>query len=155
MYGVIVEVFGLDFLKTDCAEQIPKEVRDERVLLALASLVVIAFAPVCEELFFRGFMFTGLARLWGLVPGLSSSALLFSLAHVSYKSFVPIARRRHGVRVHVLAEPATSSRRCWRTVAFNSLSIALHRGRVLRYGLERDLRCAAHRRRGAARRVRR
>ena len=124
VYGLIVQIFGLDFLKTDCAEQIPKEVRDERILLALASLVVIVFAPVCEELFFRGFMFTGLARLWGLVPGVIASALLFSLAHVSYKSFVPIA-----LVGMVFAFTYSRSRNIVSTMlahcAFNSFSIAL------------------------------
>ena len=126
-YSVVVQVFGLDFLKTECAEQVPKEVRDERMLLALASLVVIVFAPVCEEIFFRGFMFTGLARLWGLVPGIIASGMLFSAAHVSYKSFIPIA-----LVGMVFAFTYSRSRNIVSTMlahcAFNSLSIALIAG---------------------------
>ena len=90
-YGAIVAIFHIDQLKSDCAEQIPAGVRHTRWLLALASLVVIAFAPVFEELFFRGFVFPGLARAWGLAVAIVLSGLLFSAAHLDYKSFVPIA----------------------------------------------------------------
>lgn len=126
-YGVLVEEFGPHFLKSECAEQIPFEVRDDRALLALASLVVIAFAPVCEELFFRGFLFTGLAKAWGLVPGIVASALLFAGAHLLYKSFLPIA-----LVGMVFAFTYSRSRNILSTMlahmAFNGLSIAFIAG---------------------------
>jgi hypothetical protein len=126
-YGVVIEVFGLDFLRTTCAEQIPEGVRHERALLALASLTVIAFAPVFEELFFRGFVFPGLARGWGLVLAIVVSGLLFGGAHLSYKSFVPIA----SVGM-VFAFTYNRSGNIFSTMlahcAFNSLSIAFIAG---------------------------
>ncbi len=91
IYALAVFVFGLDFLKTTCAEQVPKTVREHRELLAMAGVIVVALAPPCEELFFRGFLFTGLARRWGIIAGIIVSGLLFSSAHLLYKSFVPIA----------------------------------------------------------------
>ena len=91
IYGVFIQVFHLHGLESNCAEQIPSGVRSTRWLLALASLVVIAFAPVCEELFFRGFVFPGLAKAWGVGIAVVVSALLFSSAHLDYKSFIPIA----------------------------------------------------------------
>ena len=76
-----------------------------------------------QELFFRGFIFTGLARLWGLVPGVIVSGLLFSSAHVSYKSFIPIA-----LVGMVFAYTYSRSRNIVSTMvahcAFNSFSIA-------------------------------
>jgi membrane protease YdiL (CAAX protease family) len=124
IYGVLIDVLGLDFLKSDCAEQIPKAVRDERWLLALAAIDVIAFAPPCEELFFRGFVFTGLGRRWGLVIGIVGSAALFAGAHLLYKSFVPIL----AVGI-VFAFAYSRSRNLVSTIlahiAFNSISIAL------------------------------
>ena len=123
VYAVVINVLNLDFLKTDCAEQIPKQVRDERALLALASLTVIAFAPFCEELFFRGFIFTGLAKRWGLVAGVVVSGSLFGAAHLLPQSFIPIA----GVGM-VFAYAYYRSRNILSTmlahVAFNGLSIA-------------------------------
>ena len=123
IYAAIINVFNLDFLKTKCAEQIPKEVRDQRALLALASVTVIAFAPVCEELFFRGFIFTGLSRRWGIAAGIIASGALFGAAHLLPKSFIPIA----GVGM-IFAYAYYRSRNILSTMmahlAFNSLSIA-------------------------------
>jgi len=122
-YAVAIDRLGLDFLKAKCAEQVPKVVRDHRALLALASVDIIAFAPVCEELFFRGFVFTGLTRRWGLVAGIAASGLLFAGAHLSYKSFIPIA----GVGI-IFAFTYMRSRNILSTMmahlAFNSVSIA-------------------------------
>ncbi|MDP9238170.1 MAG: CPBP family intramembrane metalloprotease [Chloroflexota bacterium] len=122
-YAVVIDLFGWDFLKSTCAEQIPKEVRDERALLALASFDVIMFAPICEEIFFRGFVFTGLTKKWGIVAGIIASGVLFAAAHLLYKSFVPIA----GVGM-IFAFTYWRSRNIVATIAahfaFNSLSIA-------------------------------
>ena len=51
----------------------------------------MAFAPPCEELFFRGFLFPGLARRWGVAAAIVVSGILFSGAHLLPKSFIPIA----------------------------------------------------------------
>jgi CAAX protease family protein len=127
LYALVVYSLGLDFLKTDCAEQVPKTVRDHRELLALASIVVVAFAPPCEELFFRGFLFTGLARRWGVPAAIVASGFLFSGAHLLPKSFVPIA----GVGM-VFAFTYWRSGNIFSTMlahlSFNSLSIAFIAG---------------------------
>jgi membrane protease YdiL (CAAX protease family) len=89
----IINVFDIDALKSKCDDQIPKEILNNNALLALAGVSVVGFAPLCEEMFFRGFVFPGLARSWGIAAGIAGSALLFSIAHVSpslHKTFVPI-----------------------------------------------------------------
>ncbi len=122
-YGALIQVTHADFLKSTCAQQIPETVRSTRWLLAMASLVVVAFAPVFEETFFRGFVFPGLARIWGVAIAVVVSELLFSSAHLDYKSFVPIA----GVGM-VFAVTYWRSGNLVSTVlahfAFNSTSIA-------------------------------
>jgi membrane protease YdiL (CAAX protease family) len=123
-YGLLVDQIGaLHFLRTDCAQQIPRVVREHRWVLAIAAFMVIAVAPPCEEIFFRGFLFTGLAKKWGLAAGIAVSALLFAGAHVDYKSFVPIL----GVGA-CFAFAYSRSRNILSTmaahVAFNSISIA-------------------------------
>ena len=104
-----------------------RRVRDHRELLALASIVVVAFAPPCEELFFRGFLFPGLARRWGIAAGIVASGLLFSSAHLLPKSFIPIA----GVGM-VFAFTYWRSGNILSTMlahlSFNSLSIAFIAG---------------------------
>ncbi len=95
-YGALVNALRLEGLKQSCADQIPREIRDDHAMLALSAFVAVVFAPVCEELFFRGFTFTGLARAWGLGAGIVASGLLFGAAHLLgnpllYKSFVEFA----------------------------------------------------------------
>jgi sodium transport system permease protein len=54
-------------------------------------LLVLAVTPaVCEELLFRGLLFSGLRRL-GALPSLILSALLFGLAHLSIYRLAPTA----------------------------------------------------------------
>jgi membrane protease YdiL (CAAX protease family) len=124
IYGGLIELFDINALRSDCAEQIPERVRDERALLALAALTVIMFAPICEEIFFRGFVATGLARVWGIAAAIVVSGLLFSGAHFLPKSFLPIA-----LIGMIFALVYWRSGNLWSTVlahtAFNSLSIAL------------------------------
>jgi membrane protease YdiL (CAAX protease family) len=88
-YGGIVTLFDLDSLKAACDEQVPVDVQNNAALLALASVIFVSFAPVCEETFFRGFVFPGLMR-WGVPVAVVVSAGLFSIAHASVKAFVPI-----------------------------------------------------------------
>ena len=92
-YAGFVEVFDIDALRSACDDQLPRRVLDDPALLAVAGVIVVGFAPVCEEIFFRGFAFPGLARSWGVAAGVVASGLLFSLAHVSpniHKTLVPI-----------------------------------------------------------------
>ena len=49
------------------------------VILAVLSL---AFAPMMEEIFFRGFIFGGLRGRWGSVLAALASGFLFGLAHI-------------------------------------------------------------------------
>lgn len=51
----------------------------------LAAAVLIA--PICEEIFFRGFVFGGLLRGMSLWPAALVSAALFGIAHVDAGSF--------------------------------------------------------------------
>lgn len=60
-------------------------------LTTLATLLVaIVVAPVCEEIFFRGFLLPGLARAVPLWAAVLLSALVFGFAHADPGSFVPL-----------------------------------------------------------------
>lgn len=54
--------------------------RDSTAALAAALLLVCVVAPICEELFFRGFLFGALRRR-GLPVALAVSGLAFGIAH--------------------------------------------------------------------------
>jgi len=57
------------------------------VALAIASGIV----PFAEEIFFRGFLFPGLARRFGFAAGALLSAVVFGAAHLSGDSFIPLS----------------------------------------------------------------
>ena len=46
--------------------------------------------PFVEEVFFRGFVFTGLIKKWGWMWAAFISSVLFAVAHVVPASFIPI-----------------------------------------------------------------
>jgi membrane protease YdiL (CAAX protease family) len=58
--------------------------------LSLALLGAGIVAPVAEEAFFRGFVFSGLRRNMRLVPALGLSAALFAIVHITPTSWPPI-----------------------------------------------------------------
>lgn len=47
-------------------------------------------APLGEEIFFRGYVFTAVLRRYGLAPAFLTSSVLFALAHLNLEAFVPI-----------------------------------------------------------------
>jgi membrane protease YdiL (CAAX protease family) len=95
-YNAAIEAFDLGFLKQGCADQVPTDIRAHAYILATASFLAVVFAPAAEELFFRGFVFPGLARAWGVPAGIIVSGLLFGSAHLLgnpylYKSLIQFA----------------------------------------------------------------
>lgn len=58
------------------------------VMGALAGSVIVA--PLCEEIFFRGYLFGGLLRRARPVAAVVISAILFAIAHTLVGSFVPL-----------------------------------------------------------------
>jgi membrane protease YdiL (CAAX protease family) len=86
-YGVIVEVFGLDFLEPD--PQIPDEFYDSDVALAVLGVGIVIGAPITEELFFRGFLFGGARRYLGVIGAAVVTGFLFSLAHYNPGLIIP------------------------------------------------------------------
>ena len=54
-------------------------------------LVGVIFAPVVEELFFRGFLFQGFRQKYGWVKGGLLSSVIFGVAHLDPVAFLPTA----------------------------------------------------------------
>lgn len=81
-YGSIVEIFDIQSLRAEgCAEQVPDAVIGNPTLIVLTAILALGFAPLCEETFFRGFVFPGLAKSWGLLLGVILSAAFFTAGH--------------------------------------------------------------------------
>ena len=52
--------------------------------------VIAVLIPFVEEVFFRGFLFAGLAARFGALTGLIVSAAVFAIAHADVKVMIPI-----------------------------------------------------------------
>jgi CAAX protease family protein len=65
-------------------DNLPKELgaNDSTLNLVAVAFLVCLVAPVCEELFFRGFCFIALRRWLGLAGGAVSTGVIFGLVHL-------------------------------------------------------------------------
>jgi hypothetical protein len=70
----------------DIVEQFPRTIAGG----ALFVVIAVVFAPLFEEIFFRGFVFKGLRHSWGWWPAALGSAVVFGVAHLQLTVFVPI-----------------------------------------------------------------
>lgn len=78
-YFAIVQGLGITWLEP--RQQVPEGTFDSTLSVAVAAMAVVAVAPFTEELFFRGFIFAGLAGRVGVPAAAVVSGLLFSLVH--------------------------------------------------------------------------
>ncbi|MCD6496777.1 MAG: CPBP family intramembrane metalloprotease [Deltaproteobacteria bacterium] len=58
--------------------------------VSIMALAVSAGAPLSEELFFRGFAFSGMKRLYGSGIAAFSVSFLFAVVHLSWSAMAPI-----------------------------------------------------------------
>ena len=86
LYGAVVSALGLDFL---LPEPVPEELADRRFFV-ITAIVIAGWVPFVEEVFFRGFVFGGLAVRYGILAGAAISAAVFSVAHLSLGSLLPV-----------------------------------------------------------------
>jgi membrane protease YdiL (CAAX protease family) len=80
VYNLLVET-----QQQEVVESFPRTAVGVFLFLALACVI----APFFEETFFRGFLFQGFARSWGVLLGMVASAAVFSLSHQQLDIFVP------------------------------------------------------------------
>jgi membrane protease YdiL (CAAX protease family) len=76
-FGGVTRAFGWN-PPTD----LPDATYDNPLPLAIAFVLAVFFAPVAEEIFFRGFLFAGLIRKWGVVPAAIVTGAAFGSAHL-------------------------------------------------------------------------
>jgi hypothetical protein len=81
-YSGVISWLDIDALRQGECDQVPSDIRDQRIILVLTSIIAVLFAPAAEELFYRGFVFPGLAKMWGVPAGIVASGVLFSLSHL-------------------------------------------------------------------------
>jgi membrane protease YdiL (CAAX protease family) len=123
-YGGLIELFDVEQLKSQCDDQIPEDILNNTGLMVMTGVIVIAFAPFCEETLFRGLVFTGMTKAWGVGAAIVVSGIVFASAHISlawHKTFVPIF-----IIAAVFAAAYYKSGNIWSTIGahaiFNTLS---------------------------------
>ena len=63
---------------------------DSVIVVALIAVVAVAVAPVCEELFFRGFAYPALKQCWGTWAALTTVSAAFAVIHLHAPSLGPL-----------------------------------------------------------------
>ena len=87
LYDLAVRSIGVESL---VPERLPTEMLGEGALRLLTIVVIAVLIPFVEELFFRGFLFAGLAARFGTLTGLIVSSAVFAAAHADVKVMAPI-----------------------------------------------------------------
>jgi membrane protease YdiL (CAAX protease family) len=86
LYSLAAAASGISWLEPEST--VPFEVTREGPTLAITALVALVGAPLTEEMFFRGLVFSGLSR-WGFWGAAAASGAMFSLVHFDPGSFLP------------------------------------------------------------------
>ena len=86
IYGVIVSVLGWDI-----PESLPEGLdREGPGIIGILAVIVVLWVPLAEEVFFRGFLLSGLVVNLGVVGAAIVSSLVFALFHIDPRIMVPI-----------------------------------------------------------------
>lgn len=83
---VAAEATGISWLEP--SSTVPHEITRDDLTVSIAAVVTVLGAPLSEELFFRGLVFSGLLR-WGFWPAAAISGVLFSAVHFDPGSIIP------------------------------------------------------------------
>ena len=86
VYVVVVKAIGIGILTPQST--VPDSVTRDSAAMAMAFVAAVIAAPISEEVFFRGFVFSGLLK-WGFLPAAACSAALFTVAHLDFGSLIP------------------------------------------------------------------
>lgn len=108
-----VQLFGpskTDYLSRSLEEASSGTVNPGLMILFVFTLVVLA--PICEEIFFRGYMYPALRNRMGMQPAMILNGILFAAAHFDLVGFLPRLLLGYGLcylfeRNHTLAGPIT------------------------------------------------
>lgn len=86
LWVVAANATGISWLEP--TSTVPTEITRDDLTLSIAAVVTVVGAPLSEELFFRGLVFSGLLK-WGFWPAAAASGLMFAAVHFDPGSMVP------------------------------------------------------------------
>ncbi len=89
VYLALVSLLDIERLQPEST--LEDDIFDTPVLVVLAGVLALVAAPLSEETFFRGFLFAGLKKRWGIAISALISGVLFGLLHFDPGSIVPFS----------------------------------------------------------------
>ena len=81
VYSVVLTVLGAEAAVPE--QEDLDQLFESRAVLPLAGVATVLMAPLAEEIFFRGFIFPGLLRRFGVGGAMVASGLLFGAFHIT------------------------------------------------------------------------
>jgi membrane protease YdiL (CAAX protease family) len=79
-------IFGIEAPPSKVDELISNRNISSNILIIITTII----APFCEEIYFRGFLYSAFKKNFGVTVALFLSSFLFALAHLEIYSFIPI-----------------------------------------------------------------
>lgn len=90
-YLIAAKYFGSQGSSNPVITFVMQAARDNSVpAVVVFYLTLGVLAPICEEILFRGFLYTALRRYWGILPSMLLSAALFAGIHLDAGGFLPL-----------------------------------------------------------------
>jgi membrane protease YdiL (CAAX protease family) len=95
--GLLIGCFVLIFIHNTALTMLGVEIQGEKIIQIFGELdspiwfvlVGVIFAPIVEEIFFRGFLFQGFRQQYGWIKGGLLSAAVFAIGHLDPVSLIP------------------------------------------------------------------
>lgn len=90
-YLIAAKYFGSQGSSNPVISFVLQAARDNSIpAVAIFYLTLGVLAPICEEILFRGFLYSALRRYWGIFPSMLLSAGLFAGIHLDAGGFLPL-----------------------------------------------------------------
>ena len=83
---ILQRVFGIDAPGSKIDELVASGNVSGNILIVVTAVI----APLCEEVYFRGFLYPAFRKSFGVVIGIFLSSIVFAAAHLDLYSFFPI-----------------------------------------------------------------
>jgi membrane protease YdiL (CAAX protease family) len=122
-FGAVLVIIGIlgSPEQNDVANQLGF---DQNTFAAVtAALLIVVVAPICEEIYFRGFFFAGMRSRLPFLPAALISAVLFGAVHLSDANL--IAGLQLGVLGLVLATVYERTGSLWSNIAIHMFNNAI------------------------------
>ena len=120
LYLSLSDVIDIDELEEPARELTDKAVDPVGVILLVT--MVVFFAPLVEELFFRGLLLRSLDRRWGRVAAIAGSALVFAVLHFQLLQF-PALLLFGAVAAALAVRTGRLGPAIWAHVGFNATTV--------------------------------